>query len=387
MSAEPAPTTDASLLESPARFAARAVPLVVVGFLLGGLLGAAAAALGVASTFRRPAGLVAGGAAAMLVVAALATVLEVPVDDEALRSSYALDRPVAAAAGLIAALFALVAVVTLAVRERASAPAPVDGPSAGPTRDEQLARARPLLPILGVVIATGVALALLAPAPPAETRQVAESVRLGLGWGIDGDGAVAVDGTEPPLAVIVAAVAPGGPALWTGAAGAAAAGLVAAMVLRRRGPRAALVGAAIVGVGLVLGRADLAAALAAAALAAAVSLGDPDGRTPGRAVGAGVAFGAAVLCLPVLGLALPVLVALLAIDPVSRDVTAGQAALGGLGALVVIYPWQRWVVERFATWLPAAELQVPGPPVIALVVVVLALAAAHSSRLPGLSDA
>lgn len=378
--------------ESAGAFAARAVPLVAVGALVGGPIGAVAAAVAVAATFRRPTGLVAGGAAVALVVAALATVLEVPVDSDALRSSYALDRPVAAGAGMVAALFALVSVVTLALRERAPRAAsdePLDHApeeAAAPSLRARLAGVERHAPLLAVVTATGVALILLAPSPPAATLDVADSVRLGLGWGSVGESGVTVDGTEPPLPVIVAAVAPGGPELWTGAAGAGAAALVAAVISRRREGRAALVGAALVGVGLVLGRADLAAALAALSLAATVSLGDPLGRTSARAVGAGVAFGAAVLCVPVLGLALPVLVALLVVDPATRQVTAGHASLALVGAVVVIAPWQRWVVERFSTWLPAAELELPVAPLIALAVVAVALAVAHSRRLPGLSS-
>lgn len=356
------PTAAPAVSDTPAGFAARAVPLVAGGFLLGGWIGAVAAAAAVASTFRRPATLAAGGAAALLVVAALATVIEVPVDDDALRSSFALDRPVAAAAGLAAAIFALVAVVTLAVRERAAAPAPAAAPSVPVARVSPAARARalaPLAPVAGIALVAAVALLVLAPSPPAATREVATSVRLGLGWGASVDDGLRVDGTEPPAAVLVAAVAPGGAGLWTAVAGGGAVALVAALARRLRGDRAALVAAGVTAVVLLVGRADLAGALAAVAVAAALGLGHPTERTVGRAAGAGALFGAACLCLPVAAVLLPLVVAALTVSPRTREVTVGHGAAALAAAVLVLAPWQLWVVDRFSTWAPAAELQLP----------------------------
>jgi hypothetical protein len=384
-------TPTAATVEDPlAGFALRAVPLVAAGWLLGGWVGLAAAAVGVGSTFRRPPTLVAAAAPAALVVAALATVIEVPVDGDALRSSFANDRPTAATAGLVAALFALTAVVTLAVRDRA----PVTSPSAsavGPARPDRaavVARARELAPLAGIGLAAVVALALLAPAVPGATDDVAANVRLGRGWGTTTDaGVVVVDGTEPPLAVVVAAVAPGGARAWTALAGAFAALAAALFVARRaggravvdRGPsagvlgsRAVLLAAAGTALGLVVVRADLAAALAAALVGAALLAGDPDGRTPLSAALAGAAYGGAVLALPVLALALPLVVAALAVDPRTRAVTVGHGVAGLAGAVVVVAPWQRWLVDRFSTWAPAAEIQLPPSSLLAVLVVLAA---------------
>ncbi len=399
-------------------FALRAVPLVVAGWLLGGWVGLAAAAVGVGSTFRRPVTLVAAAAPVALVVAALATVIEVPVDADALRSSFADDRPTAATAGLVAALFALTAVVTLAVRDRA--PAPVAPPPSAPAaldRSTVVARVRAIAPLAGIVLAAVVALALLAPDVPGATAEVADNVRLGRGWGTTDDaGVVAVDGTEPPLAVVVAAVAPGGARAWTALAGAGAALAAALFVARRTAApdpagdspgdpmggsvgwasgRAVLLAAAAVALGLVVVRADLAAALAAALVGGALLAGDPgsrpsadlaeaeaadappageplDGRTARSAALAGAAYGAAVLACPVLGLALPLVVAALAVDLRTRAVTASHGLAGLLGAVVVVAPWQRWLVDRFDTWSPAAEVQLPVATLLAVAVVLAA---------------
>jgi len=377
------PSDTPAVDEALAGFALRAVPLAAAGWLLGGWVGLAAAVVGVGSTFRRPPTLVAAAAPVALVVAALATVIEVPVDGDALRSSFADDRPTAATAGLVAALFALTAVVTLAVRDRAPAPAApavasdlVGDGRAGLDRPALVARTTEWAPVAGIVLAAAVGLALLAPGIPDATDDVAANVRLGMGWATTTDeGGVVVDGTEPPLAVIVAAVAPGGAGAWTALAGAGATAAAAVFVSRRAGRRAVLLAAAGTALGLVVVRADLAAALAAALVGAALLAGDPEGRTPVSAALAGAAFGAAVLAFPVLGLALPLVVAALAVQPRTRDVTVAHGFAGLLGAVLVVAPWQRWLVDRFSTWAPAADVQVPLSSVLALVVLLAAVAA------------
>lgn len=381
--AVPPAGSPATAVDEPlAGFALRAVPLVVAGWLLGGWVGLVAAAVGVGSTFRRPPTLVAAAAPVALVVAALATVIEVPVDSDALRSSFADARPTAATAGLVAALFALTAVVTLATRDRAPAPAAV-APAPSADRSAVAARVVAAAPLAGVALAAAVALALLAPGLPDATAEVAANVRLGRGWGTAAQGVIGVDGTEPPLAVVVAAVAPGGARTWTALAGAGAVVAAALFVARRVGSagaaalrhRTVLLAAAGTALGLVVVRADLAGALAAAAIGGALLLGDPEGRTPLAAFLAGAAYGAAVLALPVLGLALPVIVAALAVDPRTREVTVGHGVAGLVGAVLVVAPWQRWLVERFSTWAPAAEVRLPPSSALAVVVVLAAITA------------
>jgi 4-amino-4-deoxy-L-arabinose transferase-like glycosyltransferase len=135
-----------------------------------------------------------------------------------------------------------------------------------------------------------------------------------------------------------------------------------------------LLAAAGTALGLVVVRADLAAALAAALIGAALLAGDPEGRTPVSAGLAGAAFGAAVLAFPGLGLALPLAVAALAFHPRTRDVTVAHGFAGLLGAVLVVAPWQRWLVDRFSTWSPAAEVEVPLSSALALLVVLAAVA-------------
>lgn len=367
-------------------FAARAVALLVVGYLLGGLLGAAAVAVGVASTYRRSAGIVAGGAAAMLVVAALATVIEAPVDADALRSRFATDRPVAAAAGLIAALFALTSVVTQAARERSGPvrrPVQARGAGSGTPRKARMGdavRTRPAMALgLSLAALAGVVLLLVAPGPPEATRAVAQSVRSGVGWGPLVRGTVQVDGTQPPVPVIVSAVAPGGPRVWTALAGAAAVALVATFVSRHRGRASTLVAAGATAVGLVAGRADLAGTSGAALVAGALLLGDPEGRTAARAAAAGALMGGACLCLPVLVVLLPVVVVAVAFSP-GRPVRVAHAVAAAAALVVTFAPWARWVRDRFSTWAPAARIEVPASTALAVAVPLLAAGAALLAR-------
>ena len=365
---------------------ARGVPLVLAGALLGGAPGALVALLGVLGTARRSTAPVTVVAALLVLGAAVATMVEAPLSRQALSSSFADQRPVAAACATAAGILLLVVAVTLTLRlPRPATPAPGRDGSGDPAATEVTpwtARLAGLAAPVALGLAALVALGLTAPAPPLATREVATQVRLGTGWGRLVDGTVRTDATSPPLPVAVTAMAPGPTRWWTAAAGVAAMALVAATVARRAGARTALVAGGATGVVLVVARADLAACLAAALMAAALALGDPETRTTGRAALAGAAFGAACLCLPAAIFLLPVLAAALALHPRTGEVSVGQGAAAVGAALVVWAPWQRWVLDRASTWAPAASLVVPTSVVVAGLApaAVVAVALAVSGR-------
>lgn len=345
------------------------------------------AAVGVASTFGRRTTAAAAGAIALMATAAVATVAEAPLAVDELDSRFAADRPLAAASATAAAILILVVAVTIAVRARrslvrgavADAPPAIDGSSPGrPLRiaiRDAGANVGPWLGVAGVVVLAAVALAVAAPSPPSATSAVADSVRQGLGWGTLEDGTLRLDGTEPPLPVVVDAVAPGHAPWATPLAGAVAVAVVAVLVARHGSPRVALAAAALAAMGLVGGRVDLAGALAAATTALALLAGDPSRRTAGRAAVAGALFGAVCLCLPSANLLLPVVVGALVLHPRTGDVTVGHGLAGLAAAVAVIAPWQRWLLERFSTWAPAADAQVPASSVVGIIVVVLVVGA------------
>lgn len=377
---------------------------MVAGALLGGAFGAVLALVAVVSTHRRPTGPVAAAAALLLVAAAVATLVEAPVEEPAVSSSFAAQRPVASATAAAAGILVLVVTVTLAIRsrrrdrvessgdldprERDGEPEHVGDLDPGArdgdveSRSSWGARARALAGPVAVGAIVAGALLLAAPDPPASTRAVADSVALGSGWSVGGAGQALPDGTEPPLPVVVLAVAPGGAPLWTALGGLVAMALAAAAVRRRSSHRMALVAAAIVGLGLVAVRADLAAALAAALMAATVWWGHPADRTLARSVLAGAAFGGVCLCVPGALFLLPVLTAALTLHPTTGEVSAGQGAIGTGAALAVVAPWQLWIVSRFSTWAPAAEVRYPISVVLAAIlpVVVVAVAELASRR-------
>ena len=99
----------------------RAIALVVVGAVIGGPIGAAAALAGLGIARWRGYRAVAGAALLVLIVAAVLTVVEAPATGEApdYLFDFALDRSLAAEAGRVAGVLALVAVVLAAVPERA----------------------------------------------------------------------------------------------------------------------------------------------------------------------------------------------------------------------------------------------------------------------------
>jgi hypothetical protein len=100
---------------------AGAVALVVVSILIGGPIGGVAAIAGLAIAAWWGYRAVAAGALLALGVAAVLTVIEAPTTGEAADYlfDFAIDRPLAAQAGRIAGVLAVVAVVLAAVRERA----------------------------------------------------------------------------------------------------------------------------------------------------------------------------------------------------------------------------------------------------------------------------
>ncbi|MEX2255489.1 MAG: hypothetical protein WEC34_08625 [Acidimicrobiia bacterium] len=98
-----------------------AIVLVAIGIVIGGAVGGVTALVAVGIGRWRGARAVAAAALMALVVAAVLTVVEAPATGDApdYLFDFALDRPRAATASLIAGVFALVAVVLAAVHERA----------------------------------------------------------------------------------------------------------------------------------------------------------------------------------------------------------------------------------------------------------------------------
>jgi hypothetical protein len=98
------------------------VALVAVALVIGGPIGGLAAIAGLVIAAWRGYRAVAAGALLALGVAAVLTVIEAPATGEArdYLFDFALDRPLAAQAGRVAGVLALVAVGVAAMKERAA---------------------------------------------------------------------------------------------------------------------------------------------------------------------------------------------------------------------------------------------------------------------------
>jgi MFS family permease len=105
-----------------------AIAIVAVGLLIGGPIGGITALVALGLARWRGYRAVALAALIVLVIAAVLTVVEAPATGDArdYLFDFALDRPLAAEAGRIAGVLALVAAVLAAARERAPASGDVD---------------------------------------------------------------------------------------------------------------------------------------------------------------------------------------------------------------------------------------------------------------------
>lgn len=337
---------------------------VLVGGVPGGLIVLTAAIETAPGRRRAPAGVALG----LLVLAALATVLEAPLAVSAIGLDYALDRPLADAAGRLAGVALLVAVAVAAIAERASPgtdhtgggwrPVALTGPGRrGPSRQRHVAaRARAALPYAvaaGGVVMVG-AVRTLTPLGPAEVA-IADGLAAGRG-------PVPVD--VPPLAAAFAAFAPVTPEVALLAA--SALGVVGLVRLVRRAGGTGVSGAGVtwltvagLAVAAVVATTGPSLGEALATLLVATGLiwlcgtyGDnppwvcPREATVGRAVVAGLCLGGAVLARPEAVVAVPAAVTWLLSRPRSRpgrgaDLATALAVVVAAG--VAVAPWQRWL--------------------------------------------
>lgn len=290
------------------------------GFVIGGPFGLVVALLAVVVWRRYPDWL---GAllVGLLVLAGLGSVLGAWPGADSLRQSYADDRSWAAAAGLAAGVALLVGVARAARSDRARTATVAAAPDAAPLP----ARLAPWLPFVGVGLLAAVVSVLLAPeAVTGDLRTGAEALRAGQGL---------TSGSQPPLALVLAAAFPtAGPGLLAGLA-AATAGTTAVLGARLAGRRAGLVAGALAALLPLVWDQRLPGAVAGLLVLAAVLLAFPDRVTVARGAVAGGLLVAATLARPEAALVVPVLAAWLA---VWRDAGPRRDRESALAALLVV---------------------------------------------------
>jgi len=331
--------------------------LAGVGYAVAGLTGALVAGAAVIAGLlpaERPGRSVALGAVVLLAAAAVATILEAPIDGASVSLSFPLEREYAADLGAAAGILLLAAVVTSALAERAEAPAASTSASGGSSPPARALGGwgREALVLVGAFLLRVFA----APAAvPDALGPLIDGVRSGDGLRVVGTDLLA------PVPVLLAAFGPGGGRAAAVVAGTAAVGLAMALARRSAPPgvdpdRVAILAGAVAAALPAVWGVGGPEALASAGVVGAVLLARPSLIDPGRAAGAGLLAGLAALARPDALVVLPVLVAwVLVAGRPTRRARRSLAWLGGAAAAVLV-PWLLWAHGDTGRWLIAASL-------------------------------
>lgn len=330
------------------------------GFLVSGLTGAALGWVGVQAASHRRAAVVRIARAtplALVVIAAMATMLEAPIDRGSIASDYANAREIASTASRLAAVALFSLVIVAAGRDRATAVIE-DAPDASVDQSDPVhERATPTrvapwwvrrrmhleLAILAVVAAA--IRALLAPDPLSDIHaEVARAIERGIAYGRPFATVIEPTAWVSPLAPIVATVAPFGPRLALVAVGTATVVAIAHIAQRLAGTGTARWAGCIAAVAPALWGQQLPAALVTALVCAALLVWPTGERGVARPVWTGALFGLAMLASPA---ALPATVGAVVMARHRR-----RAILICLGALLTIAPWHGWVLQNFDSVQP-----------------------------------
>lgn len=331
-----------------------AVTTVILAVLLGGVPGALIVLTAAIETQGGRRRAPAATALGLLALAALATVWGAPLTRGSVNLDYALDRPVAAAAGRLAGVAMLVAVAVAAAAERV--PVLATATTAPPSRNvwtgllkERVrlwnggaalatvaSAARAGLPYLipAAVVVAAVALRGPLPLEPPEAR-LAHNVEMGQGY-------------------LAPEVAPLGPLVAVAVPVSAEVALLAVTVLtvvaavglaRRLGVRSRAATGAGVAAAVVTGAAGqgLTEALATLLVTTGLVWVSPARISNGRAAMAGLCLGGAALARPQALLVVVAATVWLVADLDDwRRVTVPSALMAG-SSLVVLWPWLRWL--------------------------------------------
>ncbi len=320
--------------------------LAGAGLLLGGVTGLLVALLGVAATAREGGYQAARAAFLLLVLAAVATVVEVVPTHSAIGLDFSARRPVAARAAEAAGVLALVALVGFAYTERprfsaVALPAPERG--ALPTRLRSLSATLPYAVVALVAVAVRTQ-ALPTALPPGYGPEVT-ALQAGGGF---------TTALRPPLATVIAAFAPGTARAALLVVSALTVVAVMRLAGRLAGGRAALLAGLVAAVLPSLWGQQLPEAVGALAVTTALVVLWPPALDVRRAALSGLALAAAALARPEALLVVPVALAWILVSR-GRRALPQLAVAGAVGALAFA-PWQLWVQRSFDSWLPATSL-------------------------------
>ena len=325
--------------------------LGAIAYLIGGLIavGVAMGAQAVLRSGRATPALILAGAASLMLVAAGATIGEATLDASEIGTNYAVARPVAASAGLYAAVLLLSAVTELSLAPEhrrlstRSAPARMKW-RVGPESTDHGRRQRRALWFLaaGSGVAVGVVSGWWGPRPlPVWVEDLVLNVNTGIGYARTGDLDVHTTGLHAPAAPLMAALGPGGVELQRSVALGIMVMVLVFFGFRLGGLRLAGAVALVAPFVPLVWTQQLPTALASLGIAVAMVLVVyPDHRLRGgQVVAAGASIALAVLAVPW------ALVAGVAVRPRQG---ARYLLLYGAVIAVLVAPWALWVNDHFA---------------------------------------
>lgn len=324
--------------------------VLLLAFLLGGVFGVVVAGVALARARTDPAA-PAFAAAGCVLAAALASLVPWPVAGS-LSLDFAGRRELAGGFGLAAAVLLGVAAAGAAVGERKprTSSRVALGHSAAwasrvPVGDVAVVAGSTLLAVAVRVIAAPAAL-------PPGYAQVVDSIVSG--WGIryaPSEGASTA--FHPPLAAIVAAVAPDASHWVLVVVSALVAGACSLLALRLGGPVAGVIAGGLAALLPSFWGQQLPESLAMLGVLLCLTLARPAAWTASRAGWAGVSAGLAALARPETLLLLLVVAGWVLLDPATRR---GWLAVFVVGFAVVYAPWQLHVVRTFGVAKPSLNL-------------------------------
>lgn len=390
---------------------------VVVGYLFIGrdVIVLALAMLGLLAFAREPGRPLALAAFLLLVISAIATILpEIP---PRLVIGYANRRPTAAEAGAIVGLFLVLSTAIFAVTERSPTPAPVRPIVRWLTAAQRRAVVKAIpawfvewVPFVAiVVVALGVRKVLSsAPLDPVAYGPLIDNLRLGLDYSLRTPSGGVLAAAYPPLAPVVVAYFPLGPANAQLLVSTATVVVAAVYAHRIRGRSAALLAALLAALAPSMWAPQLPTLLAALFVACGVALADPMHSPPfdlpagtrprvtvlsgRRGLLAGACLGLAFLARPDAGIAVPVVIAWLVLATPKGERPRGPIAALVVGFVAVAAPWLNavwsqvglpWPTESLATTLndPTAATRLPALAMFGAGVIGVALTGVAASAL------
>jgi hypothetical protein len=348
---------------------------VAIAFLFAGVPGILVAGAALVALRRGLGWLAPAGAVVMLVCAAIATVLENSIGTQDVDLNFAIKRPIASAAGGLAAVFTVVAIALAAASERSEVRSSQPAQRSRSTSIVQ--HARDLAPFLvAATLSTVVCLASSPTALSANDRAIVSNLQAGLGFTTGGRGHITHPTGRLPLGPLLGTLLPIDIRLFRVLAAVAASVLVVSCAIHLLGKVAGFPAAIVSALLPTTWMLDLptAVAVTVATTAGIVAWRHTRQPTGWHAVSIGLLVGLAVLGCPPAAVTGLIVVASIWWVRFGVSVAALYGTAACTTALLVVLPWLRWLHAYSGSWAP------PAPAIWWVVVAVVAVVAVSTPR-------